>query len=383
MRGLDLFHLQTLYRYLEHRPELLAGLEREHGFARVTLSGQARLTGQQLMSLLEALHAEGYPHAAAWMAAQVDHSVAFGLVYFLRSHATLSEALLALSQLSPWLLPDGEFQLERQSDRLVFSLRPLYDHGRLGRLLRYEAGLIWCIGLVSSCLGRAPDVLAVQCMTSASCRADELTALFACDVEFAAARFAVHFTADHWEAPLPGHNPRLLQPLRESLESRLLALEDSLGLVPQLNRWLRRQVQLNQVSLEEAALHFNCSPRTLRRRLADEEVSFSGLVQIQRNWHAFLGVLDRRTPLDEVVTRLGYHDRASFERAFQAAFHIRPAQLRAMLNDVQAQTEAALREALQVLATQVAQTPSMHPLAHALRQAAMMLPIDLSADTST
>ena len=376
MRGLDLFHLQPLYRYLESRPDLLHTLESLHGLRRVSQQQQARLTGLQFIQLLEALHAEGFCHAGAWTAAQVDHGGAFGLMYFLRSHATLSQALEALSQLSPWLLPDGELHLSRSADRLTFSLRLGYDHGRLGRLLRYEAALLWCVRLIAGCLGEPPRLIKVQSMTARTASATELEALFGSQVEFSAPVFAVHFAAAHLNAPLPGHNPRLLQPLRESLEQRLVALEESLGVVPKLNRWLRRQNNLNQVTLEAAALHFNCSPSTLRRRLVKEDVSFSGLVQIQRSWQSFLGALDRRVPLGDVAERLGYNDRASFERAFQAAFQTRPAQLRAKLNEVQSEADATLRDALLVLATQAAHDPTTHALARALEQAAEVLPIE-------
>jgi AraC-like DNA-binding protein len=70
-------------------------------------------------------------------------------------------------------------------------------------------------------------------------------------------------------------------------------------------------------SFDEVASLLKLSPRTLRRRLADEALSFAALLHEERKARAVLLLRVRDLPLDEVAARLGYSDASAFARAFQ------------------------------------------------------------------
>jgi AraC-like DNA-binding protein len=80
-----------------------------------------------------------------------------------------------------------------------------------------------------------------------------------------------------------------------------------------------RQVLANEDvgSLDQLAAHLNMAPRTLRRRLASEGVSFSTLVDENVRDEAQRLMRSSRMPIDEVARRLGYTSASSFVRAFQ------------------------------------------------------------------
>lgn len=382
MRGLDLFHLQPLYQSLADRPELLERLEQLVGLRRVPAQQQGRLSSAQLMQLFELLHAQGEPHAGAKLAAQVDPGVAHGLVYFLRSHASLGQALQALNDLSPWLLPDGHWQMHGGASTLQISMAPSYESQRLGRLLRYESGLVWLHGLIARCLDRAPPVERAACMTADVGRGAELEALLGCTVEFGTPSFALHLPLSCLDWPLPGHSPGLVHALRDALQRQLPRQAAASDKAEQLLRWLRRQTDLSGISLEDAARYFECSPSTLRRWLAQESVKFADLLQMQRSWRAFMGVLDRRRPLPEVAEALGYADRAGLDRAFHAIFGLRPAQLRQWLSDVQGQQGLGLAEALRQMAAQARREARPEALVRSLSQAVEALPLQVDTASS-
>jgi AraC-like DNA-binding protein len=206
-----------------------------------------------------------------------------------------------------------------------------------------------------------------------------LQTLLACPVDFGSSSFVLQLSAECLEWPLPGHSPALLQVLREAMQRQLPRQAVPSTKSEQLLRWMRRQPDLGQITLDAAARHFECSPSTLRRWLAQESVKFVDLLQLQRSWRAFLGVLDRRRPLPEVAEGLGYADRAGLERAFQAVFGLRPAQLRQWASDVQSQRGLGLAAALRCMAIQARLESRPEALARSLSQAAETLPLDVNS----
>jgi AraC-like DNA-binding protein len=69
-------------------------------------------------------------------------------------------------------------------------------------------------------------------------------------------------------------------------------------------------------SLEQMAAHLHLSPRTLRRRLDAERVSFSALVDQGRRDKALRLLRSSRLSVEEVAQRIGYATSSSFVRAF-------------------------------------------------------------------
>jgi len=70
-------------------------------------------------------------------------------------------------------------------------------------------------------------------------------------------------------------------------------------------------------SLPEAAALLSMSPRTLKRRLAEEGTDFSTLLEEQRRERALLLLRSRDLSVAEVAEDLGYSDLANFTRAFR------------------------------------------------------------------
>jgi AraC-like DNA-binding protein len=81
-------------------------------------------------------------------------------------------------------------------------------------------------------------------------------------------------------------------------------------------------------SLEKVARALAVSPRTLRRRLASQGLSFSALVAEERQRKA-KSLLDRRQiPLEEIAERTGYSTLSNFVRAFREWTGTTPAEYR-------------------------------------------------------
>jgi AraC-like DNA-binding protein len=70
-------------------------------------------------------------------------------------------------------------------------------------------------------------------------------------------------------------------------------------------------------TLDEVAACLGVSPRTLKRRLAAQQISFSELVEEERHQRALLMLRSSQLSLEEITERLGYSTVPNFARAFR------------------------------------------------------------------
>lgn len=329
--GLEMAHLQPLYARLADRPALLAKLQAQWGLRSVTGQGKDLMATSALLELLEMLHAEGEPHVGAWLALQSDLSTGHGIAYYLRSCTTLEAALHEIVRLRSRLLPDGEFGMHKDGQQLRLVMRPHYQTQRLGRQLRYEAGVAWLICLLSHCVARPLQPQAIELMTPATPQAAQLEALFGVMPRFGMDEFAVCYPAEMLGLPLPGSNPALLAALRTSLDYLVPPVRHGVSTTERLRQWLGALTDPSRASQASAARAFNCGTSSLRRRLSGEGSSFSALLQADRRARALRCLAYGEEGIDVIARRLGYADRTTLERAFLGWFGCRPVQLRGEL----------------------------------------------------
>lgn len=105
----------------------------------------------------------------------------------------------------------------------------------------------------------------------------------------------------------------VLRLAREQCERELDALCSEDVIVDKVRRVLRTEEGFRTVRQVAAALHM--STRTLRRRLAEREVTFSSIVDTERRDKALLLLRSAHTASD-VAQRLGYSTLSAFIRAF-------------------------------------------------------------------
>lgn len=117
------------------------------------------------------------------------------------------------------------------------------------------------------------------------------------------------------DLPLTMADPVALQLAREQCERALDALGQA-RIVARVRALLMRRDRGFR-SLEDVAAELSLSARTLKRRLADQGVAFSTLLEEARRDRALLLLRSPDLSLDEIADRLGYSDVANFGRAFR------------------------------------------------------------------
>jgi len=146
--------------------------------------------------------------------------------------------------------------------------------------------------------------------------ADRYAEIFGCAPAFDAAENAVGIDQAILDLPLPQANEHTTAIAREQCRQLLARRHARTGLAGQVrDQLLARPAAPPDVDRVAAALHM--SDRTLRRRLADEGVSFRALLDEIREQLAEELLITGGLTVAEVADRLGYVEVSSFSQAFR------------------------------------------------------------------
>jgi AraC-like DNA-binding protein len=146
-------------------------------------------------------------------------------------------------------------------------------------------------------------------------------------VRFGQATNRLLFRASVLNLPYTMGDPVALRLAKEQCEREL----NSLGLDGRVVGRVQRLMSKSEGgfrSLEEVAGEMHLSPRTLKRRLASEGLSYSTLLEQERHERALLLLRSPDLSIAQVVSRLGYANAANFARAFRRWSGRTPAEYR-------------------------------------------------------
>ena len=87
---------------------------------------------------------------------------------------------------------------------------------------------------------------------------------------------------------------------------------------------LLRQLPGRQVTQAQAAQLLNVSPRTLLRRLKEENIRYQTLHDAEQKKLALHYLKQPHITLESISESMGYHDSSSFRRAFKRWFGVPP-----------------------------------------------------------
>lgn len=323
----EMRHFQPLWSRYRDRPDWLAVLQSQFGLVRVNASNTMVMPAESAMQMSEWLHGAGDPHAVAWLASQLDMGAGHGLVYYLRAHDTLEQALQVVFHLGEILFPDGEFHwgVERGVLRLV--MRPS-NISRLGLLLRYEGLLVWLSRVISDVTGQALSPLHASVVSPSTTSAPQLASMLGVQPRMSANACVLEYPETVLALHLPGASPTLRNALAAVYEQRLSAQQKRTGVVYRVAHWISTQPQLREVRIETAAVALAMGTSTLRRQLAAHDTQFSSLLSAHRFHVAMQALLGSEDKTEAIAQQVGYAERSAFERAFRDHYGITPAQCR-------------------------------------------------------
>lgn len=126
----------------------------------------------------------------------------------------------------------------------------------------------------------------------------------------------LRFPATLLDHRLPMSNAHTLTQVRLCLDQELAVLGKTEDFLARL-----RAAMLNAdghyLSFEDVASRLNMSPRTVRRRLANQGVSYRKVLEDVLRRHAISLLSNTPLSIEQIADRLGYANPANFNRAFQ------------------------------------------------------------------
>ncbi|MES3021640.1 MAG: AraC family transcriptional regulator ligand-binding domain-containing protein [Pseudomonadota bacterium] len=151
---------------------------------------------------------------------------------------------------------------------------------------------------------------------------------FGMPIQFDQAADAVVVRTELLDCKLNGALPALHQQAKAQILNRVSKLSSLASMVGQLSRLFAKHPELLVSGLDAAACKLQIEPRTLQRRLHEENQTFSE-VQSQSRFQMTCSLL-RNTDysVDEISERSGFSDRRAFTRAFKRWSNTSPSNYR-------------------------------------------------------
>lgn len=136
------------------------------------------------------------------------------------------------------------------------------------------------------------------------------------DIRVEQAQHALGFTRQLLDSPMPQADPVTARALEAQCAEILEKRRRRRGAAAHVRARILAQLD-DPPRMDEIALHMHIEERTLRRKLTSEGTSYRALADEVRSTIADELLLDGQLTVEEVATRLGYHDAAAFSRAFK------------------------------------------------------------------
>ena len=313
-------HLADLVaRWEVSRETLLADL----GLDEDALSApEARLPLDQVVAVLERARAlTGEPGLGFYLGLHMRVASHGYVGLAAMSAANVGDALQLAERFAPTRTSALVLRVEREADEAALVIEERASFGSVRDIVVFALMTgIWQIGnaVTGTPLRGRADVAFPEPPYMA-----RFARLVPGPIRFDQPEHRLRFDATLLERPLVTGDPAALRLTRQQCERELEALgfdarstERVTRLLPDPDGGFR--------TLADVARALHVSPRTLKRRLADEGVSFTQLLEAQRRGRAEKLLARAELSLDEIADRLGYSDAANFSRAFRRWFGMTP-----------------------------------------------------------
>jgi len=143
------------------------------------------------------------------------------------------------------------------------------------------------------------------------------------DVRFGRAHNRLHFPRAMFDEPLPQADPHTLEMCMAQCDVLMQSSESRRGITALVRSKLFRDSGVFP-TLPDVADELDIHPRTLRRRLAEEDTSFRALLNEARSTVAVDLLRNVGLTVEEVSTRLGYTEVSTFSHAFKRWYGVAP-----------------------------------------------------------
>ena len=263
---------------------------------------------------IRALRDPGFPIAVASRVRPSDYSVV-GFACMTRKN--LREALHQAVRYSAIWTDAHRWEVHEGERTVTMASISAVSDDRLGVRCNTECIVAEMINSARALIGQRASPLEIRFRHPAPSDTSAHEAFFASPVAFGAARNEILFDRAFLDTPLVKADPELAAYFQRHTESLMRRCGREKSVAERLEAVLVEDVTHGLPSLETAAARMGMSPRTLRRRLADEHTRFQDVLVQARCNLAKRYLAQPKLALGEVAFLLGFSEPSAFHRAFK------------------------------------------------------------------
>lgn len=246
-----------------------------------------------------------------------------GLRLNLSSHATVGQAFMTCENLEQVinfflkyyhiLAPSLEISYQQGNGRcwLTLTSRNLLQGEEFSHELLFAA----VVNSLQMLLNRTQLQFRVELPYPEPDHSEEYRKVFGEELYFSCRQGCISFGEEWLDAELPSSNPALLALFEQECQRLLADLEDQDSLTERTLSLLRK-LEGHYPQMPRVAEMLKISPRTYRRRLAEENASFQQLLDQVRTEHATHYLSSTGLPLASIAYMVGFNDVSNFRRAY-------------------------------------------------------------------
>jgi len=318
-------YLRPLQRLLQQRGIDAAALFRQHGIdaalmsqadARVPvavtrdlMAAAQQLTGEKALGLALVRHTEYSTFGGLGLTLAAGGSIRSVLERIGRYHSLISDAVA--------------LRIREEGERLVLLIDERSEPPPHPQSILFLIATVVGLGRLRLGGSGAPQRIVLKGVDD-DCL-DDARRFFRCDVQCGDV-YRIELAAREADRVLDGSDPEMAAMLEQTLKARLSTEERALSV--QLALWLEARLPDGEPALGVAAKAFAMSERSLQRRLGEEGVSWSKLLDNTRRALAERHLHTPGMSLTQLAFLLGFSDVSSFSRAFRKWFGVPASQLR-------------------------------------------------------
>jgi AraC-like DNA-binding protein len=241
---------------------------------------------------------------------------------------TIRAAMAEVDRYLPLIQPMSRFRLLEEGDKAHLIYEPPFADPRAYRF-GTELALSFVVRIGRHFTSQRAAPIEVRVCHQAPSYANVYVELFGCPVRFGSSRNEIVFSRALLDVAQPFTDEPLWRLLKNRAEEMLVQEQAREHLHERVKQVLHHEVDLSSVHPSGIARRLGMSPRSLRRRLADEGHSLSALVDEVRREVALSELGNPEMPIKRIADRVGFSEVSAFHRAFKRWTGVTPARYRA------------------------------------------------------
>ena len=272
---------------------------------------------EQVASLFErAAHVTNNPFMGLSMGQDFHYESSSLLVVAMLAAPSVGEGLSFLNAYDHYIDTAIKTSYQPTSTPAEFSADLLHESGaRMAQLNEYLMGfLVQTLNVATR--SRIP-LLEVTLRHKKPDDSSGLRSFFQCQITFESDHNSIRFHPKFQTPPFLTSNKLLFRVLASALETYFSIGDERQGFVGTVCRQIMLQESMQYTGSENIAERLRVSPRTLRRKLAEEGFTFQEAKNLARERRAKFLLANSKASLTDIAFELGYSELSAFSRAFR------------------------------------------------------------------